>query len=65
MLNLLIFIKPRNSTLGQPLWMATHASKWGDPLNQHRRGGKRYTMVMMFVGGVVLVLDRISVLFLL
>ncbi len=64
MLNLLIRIKPHNSTLGQPLRMAAHALDWGDSLNQCRRGGKRLTMVMMFVGGVVLVLDGIPILFL-
>jgi hypothetical protein len=41
--------------------MAAHASDWGDSFNQRRRGGKRLTMVMMFVGGgVVLVLDGID-----
>ena len=64
MLNLLIRIKPHNSTLGQPLQMAAHALDWGNSLNQCRRGGKRLTMVMMFVGGVVLVLDGIPILFL-
>ena len=29
-----------------------------------RRGGKRHTMLMMFVGGVVSVIDGIPVLFL-
>jgi len=34
MLNLLIRIKPHDSTLGEPLlWMAAHVSKRGDPLN--------------------------------
>jgi len=37
---------------------------WGDSLNRCYRGGKRNTMVMMFVGGVVMMLDRILVLFL-
>ena len=43
--------------------MAAHVSDWGDSLNQSCRGGKRLTMVMMFVwgGGV---LDGIIVLFL-
>jgi hypothetical protein len=40
-------------------------SDLGDSLNQCHRGGKRYTMVMMFVGGVVSVLNGIPVLFLL
>ena len=31
--------------------MAAHVSDWGDSLNQHRTGGKRLTMVMLFVGG--------------
>ena len=34
--------------------MADHVSDWGDSLNLRRRGGKRLTMVMMFVGGVFL-----------
>jgi hypothetical protein len=61
MLNLLIRIKPHNSTLGQPLRMAAHALDWGDSLNQRRWGGKRLTTVMMFVvcGEVVSVLDGI------
>jgi hypothetical protein len=63
-----IRIKPHhNSALGQPLCKADGASKRRDPLNlRHRAGGKRHTntMVMMFVGGVVLVLDRIRLLFL-
>jgi hypothetical protein len=48
---------------GQSLRMAAHASDWGDSLNRRCRGGKRNTMVMMFVGGVVLMLDRFFVLF--
>jgi hypothetical protein len=64
MLNLLVFIKPRNSTLSQPLRMAAHILDWGNSLNQCCRRGKRLTMVMMFVGEVVLVLDGILVLFL-
>jgi hypothetical protein len=31
--------------------MAAHVSDWGDSLNQRRTGGKRLTMVMLFVGG--------------
>jgi hypothetical protein len=42
--------------------MAAHASDWGNSLNQHHRNGKLYTMVMMFGGGVVSVLDGIPVL---
>jgi hypothetical protein len=45
--------------------MTAHASDWSDSLNRHHRGGKQNTMVMMFVGGVVLMLDRIRILFLL
>ena len=53
------------TTLGQLLQMAAHASDWGDSLNQGRRGGNQVTMVMMFVGGVlVLMFDRFLVLFL-
>ena len=55
-------MKPSLSALGQPLWMAAHTSDWGNSLNQRRRGGKRNTMAMMFVGGVVLMLDGILVL---
>jgi len=64
----LLFIdlyKPRLTVLGQPLRMADHASDWGDSLNRRCRGGKRVTMVMMFVVGVVLMFDGFLVLFLL
>jgi hypothetical protein len=44
--------------------MAAHALDWGDSMNQRRRGGKRNTMVMMFVGEVVLIVAELSVLFL-
>jgi hypothetical protein len=44
--------------------MAARVSDWGNSLNQRHRGGKRLTMVMMFVGVVVSVLDGIPVLFL-
>jgi hypothetical protein len=33
-----------------PLRMAAHVSEAGNPLNPHRRGGKRLTVVVMFVG---------------
>ena len=62
---LTIYIKLRISALGQPLWVASHVSDWGDSLNRRHRGGKLNTMVMMFVGGGVLMLDRILVAFLL
>jgi hypothetical protein len=52
-----IYIKPSITALGQPLRMAAQTSDWGDSLNRCRRGGKRNTMVMMFVGGVVLLFD--------
>jgi hypothetical protein len=66
MSNVTIFMKPSQSALSEPLWMAAHASDWGDALNQcHRGGGKQNTTVMMFWGGVVLMLDGILVLFLL
>jgi hypothetical protein len=42
--------------------MAAHASDWDNCLNQRHRSGKWYAMVMMFVGGVVLVLNKIPVL---
>jgi hypothetical protein len=51
--------------LGQPLRMAAHVSDRGNSSNQCRRGGKWNTMVMMFLGGVVSMLDGILVLFLL
>ena len=60
-----IYIKLRLYALGQPLRMAFHALDWGDSLNRCCRGGKQNTMVMMFVGGVVLMFDGILVLFLL
>ena len=44
--------------------MAAQASDWGDSLNRRRRGGKQKTMVMMFVGGVVLMFDGFLILFL-
>jgi len=44
--------------------MAAHASDWGNSLNLCCRGGKRNTMVMMFVGGVVLLFDGLILLFL-
>jgi hypothetical protein len=39
--------------------MAAHvlALDWGVSLNQRRRGGKLNTIMMMFVGGVVLIID--------
>ena len=39
--------------------MAAHALDWGDSLNRRRRGGKRSTMVMMFVGGSCVVVRGI------
>jgi hypothetical protein len=44
--------------------MASHASDWGDLLNQRLWGGKQNTMLMMFVGGVVLMFGGFLVLFL-
>ena len=58
-MNLTIYMEPHDSALGQPLRMAAHALDWGDSLNRHRRGGKRSTMVMMFVGGSCVVVQRI------
>jgi len=48
---LTIYIKPSVTSLRQHLWMAAHASNWGNSLNQCCRGGKWNTMVMMVVGG--------------
>jgi hypothetical protein len=59
-----IYILPSVSALGQPLRMAAHTLYWGDLFNKRGRGGKRVTMVTMFVGGVGLMLDGIIVLFL-
>jgi hypothetical protein len=50
----LFYQKPNVSALGQPLWMAIHDLDWGNSLNSCRRGGKRLTMVVMFVGCLVL-----------
>jgi hypothetical protein len=44
-------------------FLAAHASDWGDSLNQCHRGDKQNTMANMFVGGVVLMLDGILILF--
>jgi hypothetical protein len=44
--------------------MATHASDHCYPSNIRCRWGKRHTMVMKFLGGVVLVVNGILVLFL-
>ena len=64
MVILTIYVKPSVSALDQSLQMAAHASDWGNLLNQRRRGGKQNTMAMMFVGGVLLLFDRLLVLFL-
>ncbi len=48
------YTKPNVSALGQPLRMAAHASDWGNTLNPRCRRGKRLTMVVMFVGFLVL-----------
>jgi hypothetical protein len=66
-LSTLLFInytKPSVSAFGQPLWMATHVSDWGNLLNPRCRGGKRLTMVVMFVGCLVLGDDPNIILFL-
>jgi hypothetical protein len=64
MVILLNLTKPNISALGQPLQMAAHALDWGNSLNPHRRGGKRLTMVVMFVGCLVLGDDPNIILFL-
>jgi hypothetical protein len=51
--------------LGQPLRMVDHVSDWGDLLNPHCREGKRLTMVVMFVGCLMLGDDLNIVIFLL
>ncbi len=65
MLDLSICVKPPNNVLGQPLQMAARGLDWGDSLNQCCKGGERLTVVMLFVGEYVSVLDGILVLFLL
>ena len=62
---LIVNSKPSLRNLGQPLWIAAHASDRGDPLIPRCRRGKSHTMVMMFVGEVVSVVDEILVVFLL
>jgi hypothetical protein len=57
--------KPNVSALGQPLQMAAHMLDWGDSLNPHCRGGKQLTMVVMFVGCLVLGDNPNIILFLL
>jgi hypothetical protein len=57
-------IKPNISALGQPLRMAAHAPDWGNSLNPRRKRGKRLTMVVMFVGCLVLGDDPNITLFL-
>jgi hypothetical protein len=44
--------------------MATHALDWGDSLNQRRIRGKWHIMLMIFVQGVMTVIDGTPVLFL-
>jgi hypothetical protein len=58
------YTKPNVSTLSQPLWMAPHALDWGNSLTPCRRRGKRLTMVVMFVGCLVLGDDPNIILFL-
>jgi hypothetical protein len=48
------YTKPNISALSQPFRMAAHALDWGDSLNPRHRGDKRLTMVVMFVGCLVL-----------
>jgi hypothetical protein len=51
------WIKPRQTAIGRPLWMTAHASDWDSSLNAHSRGAKWLTMVVMFVGCLMFVLD--------
>ena len=62
---LIVNSKPSLRNLVQPRRMAAHASDQGDPLIPRCIRGKSYTMVMMFVGEVVSVVDEILVVFLL
>jgi hypothetical protein len=63
MVILLNYTKPNVRALGQPLWIAAHALDWGNSLNPRLRRGKRLTMVVMFVGCLVLGEDPNIVLF--
>jgi hypothetical protein len=58
------YTEPNVSALGQPLLKATYALDWGNSLNPCRRGGKWFTMVVMFVGCLVLGDDPNIILFL-
>ncbi len=58
------YTKPNLSALGQPLWMAAHALDWGNSLNPRHTRGKWLTMVVMFVGCLVLSDDPNIILFL-
>jgi hypothetical protein len=51
------YTEPRHSALSQPLWLAAHASDWGDPLNPNTVGGQTAPhgddvcgVVMFYVG---------------
>ena len=37
------YTKPSPSAHGQPLWMAVHASDWGDYLIQRHKGANGYS----------------------
>jgi len=47
---LLILIGTSHGVVGQPLWMAAHASNWGYPLIPHRKGGLTACLWESFVG---------------
>jgi hypothetical protein len=58
------YTKANIRALVQPFWMAAHALDWGNSLNPCRRRGKQLTMVVMFVGCLVLGDDPNIMLFL-
>jgi hypothetical protein len=64
MVILLNYTKPNISTLNQPLQMDAHALDWGNSLNPCLRRGKWLTMVVMFLGCLVLGDDPNIILFL-
>jgi hypothetical protein len=64
-ISLPIYIKPSNNALNIPLQKRFPASDLSDPLVPPHGRGKWHTMVMMFVGGLVSVVNGIHVLFVL
>ncbi len=63
MTNLSFYIKSSNSAFDRPLRKRYSASDWPDPQIPPHRRGKWHTMVMMFVGEVLSIINRNLVLF--